>query len=75
WINRTIIGFYLPEATEATLNVYDETGRLLYNQTGDFAKGHNAFILDKALVNTTGVLYYQVSTSEESVTMKMIQTK
>jgi len=75
WINRTIIGFYLPEATEATLNVYDETGRLLFNQTGDFAKGHNAFTLDKALVNTTGVLYYQVSTSEHSATMKMIQTK
>ena len=75
WINRTVIGFHLPEATEATLNVYDETGRLLFNQTGDFAKGHNAFTLDKALVNTTGMLYYQVSTSEHSATMKMIQTK
>ena len=69
---HTIIGFHLPEVTEATLNVYGETGRLLFNQTGDFAKSHNAFTLDKALVNTTGVLYYQVSTSEHSATMKMI---
>jgi hypothetical protein len=75
WINRTVIGFHLPEATDVTLTVFDETGRMLYNQTGDFEKGYNAFSLDRKLVNTTGVLYYQVSTSEESVTMKMIQTK
>ena len=30
FINRTVIGFYLPEASEATLTVYDETGRLLW---------------------------------------------
>jgi len=75
WMNRTVIGFHLPEATEAILNVYDESGRLLFTQTGDFAKGHNAFTLDRALVNTTGALYYQVLTSEDSATMKMIQTK
>ncbi|MCC6413987.1 MAG: T9SS type A sorting domain-containing protein, partial [Saprospiraceae bacterium] len=75
WINRTVIGFHLPEADDVTLTVFDESGRQLYRQVGDFGKGYNAFTLDKELVNTTGLLYYQVSTSEESVTMKMIQTK
>jgi hypothetical protein len=75
WINRTVIGFHLPEADDVTLTVFDESGRMVYRQVGDFGKGHNAFTLDKELVNTTGLLYYQVSTSEESVTMKMIQTK
>jgi hypothetical protein len=38
WINKTQIGFYLPEATEATLTIFDETGRTIFTQTGDFAK-------------------------------------
>jgi hypothetical protein len=75
WMHRTQIGFYLPEASEATLTVYDETGRMLFGQTGDFGKGHNAFTLDKALMNTTGMLYYKVETPTDSAVKKMIQTK
>jgi len=75
WMHRTQIGFYLPEASEATLTVYDETGRVLFGQTGDFGKGHNAFTLDKALMNTTGMLYYKVETPTDSAVKKMIQTK
>jgi len=75
WTHRTQIGFHLPEATEATLTVYDETGRVLYGQTGDFAKGYNAFTLDRALMNTTGMLYYKVETPTDSAVKKMIQAK
>ena len=42
FIDRTVIGFFLPEATTATLSVFDETGRLLHTQKGDYAKGYNA---------------------------------
>ncbi|MCC6463490.1 MAG: hypothetical protein IT260_23675, partial [Saprospiraceae bacterium] len=55
--------------------IFDETGRVLYGLTGDFAKGFNTFNLDKALLNTTGVLYYQVETPTDSAVRKMIQTK
>ncbi|TNE57763.1 MAG: HYR domain-containing protein, partial [Bacteroidetes bacterium] len=75
WMNRTQIGFYLPEATDATLTIYDESGRTLYRQVGDFGKGFNTFTLDRALLSTTGVLYYQVETAVGSGVRKMIQTK
>ncbi|MBK6929482.1 MAG: HYR domain-containing protein [Saprospirales bacterium] len=75
WTHRTQIGFYLPEATEATLTVYDETGRILFGETGDFAKGYNAFTLDKALLGATGMLYYKVETPADSAVKKMVQTK
>ncbi|MCB0531953.1 MAG: T9SS type A sorting domain-containing protein, partial [Saprospiraceae bacterium] len=75
WTHRTQIGFYLPEATDATLTVYDETGRLLYGTTGDFGQGYNAFTLDRALLETTGILYYKVETPTDSAVKKMIQTK
>jgi hypothetical protein len=75
FINRTSIGFHLPEATTAHLTVYDQSGRLVFSQKGDFAKGYNSFMLDKAMINTTGVLYYTLETDTDAATKKMIQSK
>ncbi|MCC7507248.1 MAG: hypothetical protein IT259_18220, partial [Saprospiraceae bacterium] len=55
--------------------VYDETGRVLFTQKGDFAKGYNAISLDRAVLNTSGLLYYKLETATDSATKKMIQTK
>ncbi|MFN4081846.1 MAG: T9SS type A sorting domain-containing protein, partial [Saprospiraceae bacterium] len=74
-VNRTVIGFHLPEATEATLSVFDEAGRLLYQTRGDFGKGYNAVTLDRNAVNATGLMYYKLETSTDAATKKMIQTK
>ena len=75
FVSKTFVGFNLPEATTATLTVYDETGRAVFTQKGDFAKGYNAIALDRALLNTTGVLYYTLETATDSATKKMIQAK
>ncbi|MGI9158886.1 MAG: T9SS type A sorting domain-containing protein, partial [Saprospiraceae bacterium] len=75
FISKTQIGFHLPEATEATLTIFDEAGRMIYTQRGDFAKGYNAITLDRNVINATGVLYYKVDTGSDSATRKMIQTK
>ena len=75
WMNKTQVGFYLPEATNATLTIFDETGRVLLVQKGEFSKGYNAFAIERALVNTTGVLYYKLETATDSAVKKMIQTK
>jgi len=75
FVSRTFVGFFLPEAAEATLSVFDETGRVVYQQKGQFAKGENTIALDRALINTTGVLYYKLETATDSATKKMIQAK
>ncbi|MBK8554251.1 MAG: T9SS type A sorting domain-containing protein [Lewinellaceae bacterium] len=75
WLNRTVIGFHLPEAAQATLTIFDETGRMLYTQQGDFAKGYNAISIDRKVLNTTGVLYYKLATDSDSATRKMIQAR
>ncbi|MBK8196171.1 MAG: T9SS type A sorting domain-containing protein [Lewinellaceae bacterium] len=76
FVNRTMIGFHLPEATEATLTVYDETGRMLYTQKGNYAKGYNAVSLERTvLAQSTGMLYYKLETATDAATRKMIQTK
>ncbi|MEI6409231.1 MAG: HYR domain-containing protein [Bacteroidota bacterium] len=88
FVDKTFIGFNLPLPAEArsaqagasslttvTLTVYDETGRLLHTQKGDFAKGYNSFMLEKALLKGTGVLYYKVETATDSATKQMIQSE
>jgi hypothetical protein len=73
--DKTVIGFRLPAAASATLTVYDESGRLLFTQQGDFAKGYNAMVLDRSLLKTSGVLYYTLATATASATKKMVQMK
>ncbi|MBU6340442.1 MAG: HYR domain-containing protein [Bacteroidetes bacterium] len=75
FVNKTSIGFHLPEASNATLSIFDETGRVIYNQKANYAKGYNTVTLDRALLNTVGMLYYKLETATDSATKKMIQTR
>jgi hypothetical protein len=75
FVNRTTIGFHLPEDASARLTVYDETGRLVYSQRGEYTKGYNYFVLDRAMLNSTGTLFYTVETDNDAASRKMIQSK
>ena len=75
FVNKTFIGFHLPEAADATLRIFDETGRMVFTQSGSFAKGYNTISVDRQLLNTTGVLYYTLETATDKATKKMIQSK
>ncbi|HND88131.1 MAG TPA: T9SS type A sorting domain-containing protein, partial [Saprospiraceae bacterium] len=67
--HSTRVGFYLPQATTATLTVFDETGRTLLTQRGDFAAGYQS--LPISLPSGTGLLYYRLETATDSATRKM----
>jgi len=47
----------------------------VYQQKGQFATGENSIQLDRALINTTGLLFYTLETATDSATKKMIQAK
>ena len=53
----------------------DETGRTLFTQKGDFAKGYNSIAVERELLPTVGVLFYTLETATDSATKKMVQTK
>jgi hypothetical protein len=69
--DATTIGFQLSEAGEVTLEIFDVTGKLIYVERGDYAKGYHQIDLDRANLQA-GILYYQVSTATDSETKKMI---
>jgi hypothetical protein len=75
FMSHTVVGFHLPAATEATLTIFDETGRQLYQTKGQYAKGYNAINLDRQLMPSTGVLYYELKTATDQATKKMIKIK
>lgn len=68
---KTRIGFYLPEACQARLNVYDVTGQLLYMEEANYSVGFHEVIFQKP-DNASGILYYQLQTPFGTAVKKMI---
>jgi hypothetical protein len=71
----TVIGFNLPATDEVTLRVFDLTGKQVFEQKAIFNKGYNTFILDASNIQASGALYYQISTSTDTASKKMIIIK
>ena len=70
--SSTNIGFVLPEASKATLTIYEPSGKILKQVQGDFAKGHQEIALDKTGLPSNGLFYYQLQWSGGSAIQKMI---
>jgi len=70
--NVTNIGFYLPEATSATLTISDVQGKIVRIVKVDAAKGYNQVTLQRGELGANGVLYYRLDTDTDSATRKMI---
>lgn len=70
--NETKISFSLPEAMNATIRVFDVTGKVVRLIEGDFAKGLNNVIVKKSDLPNAGVLYYQLEAGDFKATKKMV---
>ncbi len=70
--SNTSIGFELPEASQATLTIYDVSGKVLKQINGDFAKGYHQVNLSEADLSATGVLFYRLDAADFTATRKMI---
>ena len=69
---ETIVGFNLPKAQSATLQIMDVSGKLIKSIQGDFVRGYNEVKLNKQELQGAGVLYYQLDTATDTATKKMI---
>jgi hypothetical protein len=68
---ETIIGFNLPDAGQATISIFDVTGRLLRTVDGDFNKGYNEVRMNSSELGASGILYYELRTPYATATKKM----
>jgi|GEM_PF-2241136 len=70
---NTNISFELPSSGQATISVFDVTGKVVRTHVGQFAKGLNTVNFTRnELGAVSGVLYYQLSSGEFTATKKMI---
>ncbi len=69
---RTQIGFTLPSAMLATISVFDLSGRLVYRNQSNFEKGYNEVEIRRDMLNTNGILFYQLETDSFTETKRMV---
>ena len=72
FLHETVIGFDLPKAMDATIVIYDISGRELKRISGEYAKGYNSLSINSKELNAKGFLIYQLSTALGSKTKRMI---
>jgi len=70
---KTAVTFQLPEASTATLTVFDGNGSVLWSKTADWPAGLNTVAVDLSGMGAAGVLYYKLETPERSAVRKMIR--
>ena len=70
--HETVIGFHLPEATEATLSIFDLSGQLVWTQTKNYDTGVHQVLVTKDKLVKNGVYYYQLSTTKSSATRRLV---
>ena len=68
----TTIGFDMPVAGFVDLTITDLTGRQVLNKQQAYPVGRNEIKINRSDLNTTGVLYYQLTTDFGQVTQKML---
>ena len=70
--STTEIGFVMPQEADATMTVYDVTGKVITVVHGNYPEGYNTIELSKSDLGASGVLYYQLDSGDFTATKKMI---
>jgi len=72
WLSSTTIDFTLAEGSEASLSIFDATGKVLYSQTAVYPAGKQHVVINaKDLGFGSGILYYKLESGEFTATRKM----
>jgi len=73
--DETVIAFEIPNEQTVYMQIFDNSGKVLYSITNEFSRGYNEFIVKQSDLESTGILYYQISTDTHIATRKMIILK
>ncbi|MBV6426127.1 MAG: hypothetical protein KIPDCIKN_00637 [Haliscomenobacter sp.] len=69
---ETLIGFWLPQAGEATLTIQDVTGRTLRVVRGRYGAGYNQVLLKSEDLRGRGLLFYSLTSGAFRATRRMV---
>ena len=69
---KTVIGFELPEATDATITIFDLSGKVIQLLSGNYSKGYNEVNISNGTLPSEGIYYYRLETATHAATRKMM---
>ena len=75
WSDYTLIRYNLTQDDQVRINMYDSSGKLVFEKQMQASKGVNEIRIDREDINASGVLFYDLITSKEKVQGKMILIK
>ena len=70
---QTNVNFSIPEAMDVTFKVFDNNGRLIYDNTNYYQEGENVLTLSEELNGYSGIMYIKMETAEFTAGRKMIK--
>ena len=73
FLDQTIISFVLPNEGEASLTIFDISGRILYRNYGIYPAGQTDIIIQSQELPASGILYYQLEAQGNTISKKMIK--
>ena len=71
----TVIGFDMPSNGEATISLFDVTGKVLKVIEGNYTAGYNSVKVSKEDVGVAGMVYYKLQTGDYTATKHMVVIK
>ncbi len=71
----TLIGFELPQAGQATITMYDVTGKVLNVIQGQYERGYNSVKVTKEDIGVSGMLIYQLEFNGKRLMKNMVVLK
>jgi hypothetical protein len=66
------IGFNLPNEMSAKITLYDLTGKIVQEISGDYHRGYNTVQVKKKDFKSSGIFYYTLQAGQYSATKKLI---
>ena len=73
FVDQTVISFVLPQASDATLSIFNVDGKELKKITGNFVKGLNEVIVKRDDMDMAGgIVYYQLQVGDFTDTKRMM---
>ncbi|MDH3650327.1 MAG: T9SS type A sorting domain-containing protein, partial [Saprospiraceae bacterium] len=75
FVDQTIIGFYLPDSGEGTLQIRDASGRAIWSHSAIYDHGYHEYQIDADQLGTSGLLFYTLKQGDNQITKKMMQIR
>jgi hypothetical protein len=70
--SKTVIGFTLPEAGQASLTFYDAAGKVVHTIENEYKQGYNEETVDSRMIPANGLYYYELRSGDFKATKKMV---